>query len=663
MKKMTFDYFVLHKHLHALKHCSGKVVFTLSIADMENDCYNNALYLFEDGHTRLLIENISGDYFFVSEDELVFEGKTSEKDRERAKAGVPFSVYNKLNLNSNEIVEMFRIDKNVIACHCYGLNRYIIHTADDYLIEELYEKSAGDLVLFERMMDEESGYIIADEIPFRSDARPHNNRVRQGLYLLDNEKLTKISRHNEDVEFYSVYKDQYVVYNSVRYDSVRGTDADLYCFDLTEKRIVNIPHDVPYIYTSLAAIDEKHVVAARNDRALHGEYQDEYIDKVDITTGKVVCRLNANAQYCVSPSVISDLAYGSENIKKILPAGTGVFFPATIHDSVHIMYGDFLSGSISDVTGKKGKIIDFFAHSDMIYYVALKDDSPQELYCFDMESGCEKRLTYFNDELSNDYAISTPIGITSKSSDGTEIHGFYIKPADFEEGKKYPTILYIHGGPNYVYGSGLFHEKQLMAAQGYGLLFCNFRGSIGRGGVFADTRGKYYSLAYDDLISFTNQCAAELSWIDKNRLGVCGGSYGGMMTNWIITQTNMFKAAVSDRSICNHVTSFLLSDIGFSWIPDTFDATPWNGFDKLWDSSPLKYAPNVTTPTLFVHGVDDFRCTVDESYQMFAALKFHGVPSRVVAFKEERHGFSRDGAPKKRLRRLKEYVAWFEKYL
>ena len=135
------------------------------------------------------------------------------------------------------------------------------------------------------------------------------------------------------------------------------------------------------------------------------------------------------------------------------------------------------------------------------------------------------------------------------------------------------------------------------------------------------------------------------------------------MTNWIIGHTDLFKAAISDRSSANNISDFGMSDIGVSFALDTYETTPWGNLEFLWDASPLKYAPKIKAPTLWIHGMDDYRCTVDNALQMHAALTYFGVPSRVVGFKGEHHGMSRTGKPKHRVRRLEEMRDWFDKHL
>jgi len=204
-----------------------------------------------------------------------------------------------------------------------------------------------------------------------------------------------------------------------------------------------------------------------------------------------------------------------------------------------------------------------------------------------------------------------------------------------------------------------------LANNGYGILFCNPRGSIGHGGEFADLRYQYYTVDYEDIMQFLDTTISRCPWIDKDRLGVTGGSYGAMMTNWVITHTDRFKAAVSDRGVALEMQDFFMSDIGFEFIKDVYGTTAWEegGAEIMWENSSVRYAPAAVTPTLFLHSTNDFRCSKEQSIILFSALKYFGVESRLVLIKDENHDYGFDGKPKNRIRRYDEIIKWFDKYL
>jgi dipeptidyl aminopeptidase/acylaminoacyl peptidase len=276
----------------------------------------------------------------------------------------------------------------------------------------------------------------------------------------------------------------------------------------------------------------------------------------------------------------------------------------------------------------------------------------QELY-----DGRGRQLSRFNERALRDSYVAKP-EILNVQREGYEVHGFVLRPKDYVPGKKYPVILDVHGGPKTVYGPVFYHEMQYWAGRGYFVIFCNPTGSDGRG-AFMDIRGKYGTIDYEDLMAFTD--AALEAWPDMNaeELFETGGSYGGFMTNWIIGHTDRFRACASQRSISNWL-SFGVSDIGAEFVPDQNAADAWSDPEKLWFHSPLKYADRVKTPTLFIHAFEDYRCPIDQGYQMFAALIEHGVESRLVCFRGENHELSRSGKPSHRLKRLREITEWFD---
>ena len=249
------------------------------------------------------------------------------------------------------------------------------------------------------------------------------------------------------------------------------------------------------------------------------------------------------------------------------------------------------------------------------------------------------------------------------NTDGVDIDGFVMKPVGYEPGKRYPGILHIHGGPKMVFGPGFHHEMQLWAASGFFVCYCNPRGSCGKGNAFADLQGKYGEVDFRDLMEFTDEVLRRYPEIDADRMGVAGGSYGGFMTNWVIGHTNRFRCAVSQRSIANYVGDYLLSDIGYYYVPDQQLGTIWEHPERLWKASPLTYADRVKTPTLFIHADKDYLCTLANGLEMFAALKLHGLESKLCMFYGENHGLSREGKPSNRISRLSEILHWMEEHL
>ena len=304
------------------------------------------------------------------------------------------------------------------------------------------------------------------------------------------------------------------------------------------------------------------------------------------------------------------------------------------------------------------------------YLAAFRDHRPQELYRQPLSGGEPERLTQFHDAFLETRQISRPEHITFRSRDGQEVDGWVIRPSGYEPGKKYPGVLNIHGGPKAAYGSQYYHEMQLLAAGGRFVFYTNPHGSDGRGQDYFDLVGRWGTIDYQDLMDFTDEVLRRYPDVDADRLGVCGGSYGGYMTNWIIGHTQRFKAACAMRSISNFVTSISTCDKGYLFLLEHMGLNAlerkgviWDESQILWDKSPLKYVRNVTTPTLFIHSNTDYRCWMDEPLQMFTSLRQQGVPSKVVLIHQEGHELNRSGRPVNRLIRLNALCDWFDQYL
>ncbi|WP_407270233.1 S9 family peptidase [Radiobacillus sp. PE A8.2] len=324
-----------------------------------------------------------------------------------------------------------------------------------------------------------------------------------------------------------------------------------------------------------------------------------------------------------------------------------------------------------DMDGKKQSIYDQDNHVYAFAYdkaseaiiVGISDPlNPGDFYLLSKSEA--KRLTSVNARLLEEVVLATPQSVKAKAADGLDIHGWLMKPAQFEEGEKYPLVLEIHGGPHAMYGLTFFHELQLLAAQGYAVLFTNPRGSHGYGQAFVNgCRSDYGGKDYTDIMSSLDAVLEKNDWIDQSKLAVTGGSYGGFMTNWIVSHNNRFKAAVTQRSISNWLSFYGVSDIGFYFTKWEIGHDLLDNPEKLWDHSPLKYAKNVDTPLLILHGENDFRCPIEQAEQLFITLKHLRKDVEFVRFPGANHELSRSGDPLLRIDRLQRIVGWFKKYI
>jgi dipeptidyl aminopeptidase/acylaminoacyl peptidase len=321
-------------------------------------------------------------------------------------------------------------------------------------------------------------------------------------------------------------------------------------------------------------------------------------------------------------------------------------------------------GGVEEVVG--GRTVDGFSASEdgsAIAFNAMDATHPAELYLRDALG--ERRLTRFNDKFLRQLKLSSPERFAFRNSEGAEIDGWIIRPPNLKEGEICPAVLEIHGGPRSIYGDGVFHEFQLLAAEGYAVIYTNPRGSAGYDEAYAKAViGHYGEGDYDDLMRFTDEALRRFSFIDNKRLGVTGGSYGGYMTNWIVGHTDRFRAAVTFRSICNWISKYGTSDVGYMQPESIAGTEDYVGdIGRHLEKSPIMYVKNVKTSILIVHSEEDLRVPIEQGEQWFTALKLHGVETEFVRIPGENHELSRSGKPKHREERLRHLVRWMNWHL
>jgi dipeptidyl aminopeptidase/acylaminoacyl peptidase len=272
-------------------------------------------------------------------------------------------------------------------------------------------------------------------------------------------------------------------------------------------------------------------------------------------------------------------------------------------------------------------------------------------------------ITHVNEALFAEISQSEPEEIWYTSFDGRKVQGWILKPPDFDPAKKYPMILEIHGGPHSAYGNVYTHEFQWMAAKGYVVLFTNPRGSTSYGQEFGNLiQYRYPGDDYKDLMAGVDE-VVKRGYVDPNRLGVTGGSGGGLLTNWTITQTQRFKAAVSQRDIADWYGFWFTADFTL-FQPTWFKKAPWEDPQDFTARSPITHVANVTTPLMLILGDWDYRTPPGEGGEMmFRALKYRKIPTVMVRFPRETHELSRSGEPMHRVERLQHIVGWMDKWL
>lgn len=349
--------------------------------------------------------------------------------------------------------------------------------------------------------------------------------------------------------------------------------------------------------------------------------------------------------------------------------GARLFFLVSDRGSCHLYSVNRSGGELIQLTQGAIDVCSFSADRET-RQLALQVGSttePGDVYLLSTRNSDEStpsRLTDLNREWKAKLSLSTPEEIWFDTYDGKKIQGWIVKPPDFDPHRKYPLILEIHGGPHTQYGNAFFHEFQFLAARGYVVLYTNPRGSKGYGEAFtAAIRGTWGDPELNDLIAGVDY-VIDQGYVDSERLGVTGGSYGGFMTNWAVGHTDRFKAAVTQRSVTNMISMAGTCDVQLMGDRTYFPSEVWEDPTLYWKLSPLGYVQNISTPLLILHSEGDLRCPIEQGEQLFIALKRLKREVEFVRYPgEASHDLSRSGPPDLRLDRLGRIVEWMDKHL
>lgn len=629
--------------------------FIVHRGDYDDNDYKSNIWVMNNEtkkYFRLTGMNEERSFLWLDETKILFPSMRDKKLKVKVEEGEKWTCYYSIDINGGEAQEYMRVPLIVTSIKKIDGDNFILTAKYDNYGVNLNELTGEARAEATKKIKEDKDYEILDEIPFWSNGGGFTNKKRNSLYIYNRatEEITPVSDSISNVTYYS-YKDGVVLYVVNRFKDKQEQREAIYTYDIATKEEKLVLPSEDY-RVSFAEFFGDGILCGLNDTLKYGLNQNPnfYI----IRDGKV--ELFKEHDTWMINTVGSDCRYGGG--KSFRVKGNKLYFLTTVMHDAFLNTLD-INGEERVLTKANGSVDTYAIAGDDIYFIGLRGLRLQELYLLKDEE--EIQLTKFNENIIESKKLSIPEKFNIVN-DGIEIEGWVLKPTDYEEGKKYPAILDIHGGPKTVYGDVFYHEMQVWANMGYFVFFCNPRGGDGRGNEFADIRGKYGTIDYDDLMKFTDEVLKAYP-IDRSRVGVTGGSYGGFMTNWIIGHTDRFACAASQRSIANWFSKFGTTDIGYYFNVDQNASSPWENPEKLWWHSPMKYADKVKTPTLFIHSEEDYRCWLTEGIQMFTSLKYHGVPARLCMFRGENHELSRSGKPRHRVKRLEEMTNWFELYL
>jgi dipeptidyl aminopeptidase/acylaminoacyl peptidase len=658
-KPIEIDFFTKVKRIANLKVNDDHIFFTLSNPDKENNSYTSALYQLIDGKPVRLSKDVT-DYFF-QDGGIIFQAVREEKDRENIRKGEELTVFQKLSSGLGEADEWLRLPFLTEQIEWIDKDNFFYTVPYDRNFDQLLKASNGNRKEALRQKEENKNFRIFEELPFWSNGRGDISGKRSHLYFYTKGERKLLTDTLESASSLKLSPDKKTLLYTSRAAFYGKAPEDNHLFTLNVETLgkKEFPLFKQATYGDFEFLNNDEVALTINRSKEHDKIENSAFYRLNLRTGKVSLIYDGSI-YGFGNSITTDI--GGSGRAKITFDEKGIQYITTNIDQAPIVHLAYNNGKATFLTKGDITVQEYVPYKDGFLAVAFVGQQGSEIY-FIAGNGEATPLTSINKSVFDEYAVVSPIEITFTNEEGTKLKGYVLPPANFDKTKKYPAILDIHGGPKAAYGTIFFHEMQYWANQGYAVLFTNPTGSDGRGSKFSDIRGKVGGIDYRDLMSFVDAVLKKTDFIDANRLGVTGGSYGGLMTNWIIGHTNRFKAAASQRSISSWQTFSNTSDIGYSFSYRYWGTDIWKNNQLLWDASPLKYANQVKTPTLFLHSDEDYRCWLVEGLQMYYALQYFEIPTRMVVFKGENHELSRSGKPLNRIKRLDEITKWFDKYL
>ncbi|SDN45156.1 S9 family peptidase [Alkalicoccus daliensis] len=506
--------------------------------------------------------------------------------------------------------------------------------------------------------EEKSQPLIVERLKYKSDAEGFLTSKKKQIASLsvDLEEVTIFTRENYDLELTDVSPDNnFIIYTANKEDDKRiGSDLFLYNRNTKEHRKILTGAFSSARYSN----DGRKIAVYGHEQEFKGATQMK-VWVYDIDAETALCLTN-HKDIGFSDTMIGDIRGGMTHPGPYWNhTDSALYVLGSYHGNTHL-YEITMDGTITQKTYGEQHVYSFAVDTSLdIAVLGISTPvNPGELYLGSLKKEDYRLFTHFHEEWKKEVHLFEPEEVWCEAEDGWKLQGWIIKPLDQESS---PGILEIHGGPHAMYGNTFFHELQLFVSEGYTVFYCNPRGSHGYGQEFVNAvRGDYGGKDYQDIMTFTDAVLDTYKFIDKERLGVTGGSYGGFMTNWITAHTNRFKAAATLRCISNWTSFYGVSDIGYYFTEWEVGSDLLDDPDKLWHHSPLKYVKNIHTPLLIMHGENDLRCPIEQAEQLFVALKQLDRSTRFVRFPEANHELSRSGPPHLRKERLKELIFWFK---
>lgn len=661
MKPLELKDFLQYRYLSGLTWApgGGAAAFLVKEANLDKNGYDTHIWLHRDGkQTQLTAAGDETGLCWEDGKHILFPDLRTDADKKRRADGEQFTVFYRIGIDGGEALRAFELPFAVTELAVADENYFVAMGKIDVNCPDYYAMTEQARRETEKYWKEESDFQVIDELPFRFNGMGYINKVRNAIFLVDRKTLEvrRLSAANEEVNAWTMV-DGKVCYCAEAIETKMLYRQKIYVCDPAQGEAVCKYGGAEYQIEYMVGYRGK-VVFAGGTQERYGYNENPMFYQMDLDTGAVT--LFSDNPDSLHPAIGSDCRLGRTRLAKV--CGDEIYYLATIRNSVWLMKMDE-NGARTPVIREEGSVDDFDLCEEEgdILAVCLYDGTLQDLYAFDKNGEKRRKVSGLNTAILKGKYVAECERVSFQFQD-YDLDGWVLKPMDYDPSKSYPGILDIHGGPKVAFGETFYHEMQAWASRGYFVFFCNPVGSDGRGNDFMFMRGKYATVDYDSLMTFVDTVLEKYPQIDQSRLAVTGGSYGGYMTNWIITHNNRFACAASQRSISNWLSFYGYSDLGYNFNVDQMNTTIFEGADKMWNVSPMKYAANIQTPTLFIHSDEDYRCPLAEGLQIYTSMVDRGIPTRMCIFKGENHELSRSGRPKHRMRRLNEITAWIEKY-
>ncbi|QWC00264.1 S9 family peptidase [Mycoplasmatota bacterium] len=655
MKKIKIKDFLDFSFLGNLQESPSKKYYGFIQSEplVEDNQYKNTLYI-SDGQEKKKIRqlNSNSEYLFLSDYIILLDYQKNKKEKDELKDNIKKTFYY-YDIHLKKLQKAFTLPMNAKLEKVINEKEILLSvnlTVDDHILYEGNEEARASYLKQKKKNDL---YEDIDEIPYYFNGSGFKtNQVKQlFIYDIKSKQVKRLLDKSFSVETFTLSQDKSKIYYSGKHrELVMSHTSKIYVYDLETHQNKVLFNEEKFNIGQI--LDMGKIVVLAKDMQDYGLNQnpDFYelkennmvlLSEFGKTFGNTVgtdCRLLGSKNYLVQDNFL--------------------YFVSTVDDHNEILKLN-TNGDITKVYEIDGAIDGLLMKDNHFIMIAMHQQKLQEIYR--LEGDLLKQITSFNKKVFAGKYIASPQEIIVEKITH-EVKGFALLPEGYNPNRKYPMILDIHGGPKTVYGKIYYHEMQYWVNQGYVVIFANPRGSDGKGNDFADIRGKYGTIDYEDLMDFVDRAIDLYQGIDQSQMYVTGGSYGGFMTNWIVGHTHRFKAAVTQRSISNWISFYGTSDIGYYFATDQTAGHPIVDLDQLYRQSPIKYAMNIQTPLLFIHSDKDYRCPMEQAQQLYAILKTRGVDTKLIWFKDETHELSRGGKPQARIKRIEDISNWFKKH-